>query len=315
MKILFIAIGAVSLVFLLGYFLHPKAVNLTEKEKDFIGKWVDQSGRVVHIYSDGRASYKFSNSSITGGSVRISENELKIHFGPISKTIGITKWPLESEGIMRAHFDGVEFTKNSVSKAVSTEKLVMTKELGATLNKKTMELLASSLDSGSIRALYDYSSPVLRSQVSEERFYESLSSMFKRKEQLRPFLINFPKSSNVESPTEAEEIYVENILSTNSESLLVRGKYHAVNGRFALLGLLVKPLPSAAKQSESFDEKSSLNDKNEELLWKKIEENYVKKGMPVEVVEKIMANLKATISSIEPAYRYQSLEQVEKNSK
>jgi len=85
---------------------------LTENQKVFAGKWVTNDGTWLQIYNNGGGDFNQSNSNVSGGSVEINQNTIKIGLFGLNSEYNIDKPPYQDNGSWYMVLDGNTYQKN-----------------------------------------------------------------------------------------------------------------------------------------------------------------------------------------------------------
>lgn len=104
--VLTIAIGALLLA---GLACSSGAPDAKPAGPEYVGAWSAKDGSTITIRSDGSADYKSGNTSVSGGSAEVSEQEktLRISLMGIGPKLKIDKPPANDEMTL----DGIVYRK------------------------------------------------------------------------------------------------------------------------------------------------------------------------------------------------------------
>ncbi len=88
-----------------------KRTPLKESQLKYSGTWIAPGDISFTISADGGGSFKFSNSSVTGGNVMFNDSGFKIGLFGIEKIFIINKEPFDDNGELNMIINGIKFKK------------------------------------------------------------------------------------------------------------------------------------------------------------------------------------------------------------
>lgn len=79
----------------------------------FAGEWHGEQGNMIRIYPDGRGDFETRTTRLTGGRVRIQEDELSIGVMGVRKTWRIERKPYLENGVWKMQLEGETFLREA----------------------------------------------------------------------------------------------------------------------------------------------------------------------------------------------------------
>ena len=84
---------------------------LSEENQIYAGIWQANDGTWIQVFNDGGGDFQLSNSSVSGGSVTITDSTLEIGLMGMAESFALSVPPYEKDGQWILELNGIPYVK------------------------------------------------------------------------------------------------------------------------------------------------------------------------------------------------------------